>query len=80
MIKPVMNLDDVQFDDIEDNGSYTSSRGQVSDHIGARKLGYNLTVLPPGMGCARCSVPRTRSNTTIAILMVSPRRLVWAAR
>jgi len=47
-MKPYMNLDDVAFDDVEDNGYYTSSRGQISDHIGARKLGYNLTVLPPG--------------------------------
>ena len=48
MVKPIMNLDDVEFDDIEENGLYTSSRGQISDHIGARKLGYNLTVVPPG--------------------------------
>ncbi len=47
-MKPLMNLDQVEFDDIEDNGYYTSRRGQISDHIGARKLGYNLTVLPPG--------------------------------
>jgi uncharacterized cupin superfamily protein len=48
VVKPIMNLDDVVFDDVEVNGLYTSSRGQISDHIGARKLGYNLTVLPPG--------------------------------
>jgi len=48
MSKPIMNLDQVQFDDVEENGFYTSSRGQISDHIGARQLGYNLTVLPPG--------------------------------
>jgi uncharacterized cupin superfamily protein len=48
MTKPVMNLDAVEFDDIEDNGRYTSRRGQISDHIGAKKLGYNLTVVPPG--------------------------------
>jgi uncharacterized cupin superfamily protein len=47
-MKPVMNIDDVKFDDVEENGFYTSSRGQISDHIGAKKLGYNLTVLPPG--------------------------------
>jgi uncharacterized cupin superfamily protein len=47
-MKPLMNLDEVEFDDIEENGKYTSSRGQISDHIGAKKLGYNLTVLPPG--------------------------------
>ena len=48
MTKPFMNLDDVVFDDVEENGRYTSSRGQISDHIGAKNLGYNLTVLPPG--------------------------------
>jgi uncharacterized cupin superfamily protein len=47
-VKPIMNLDEVKFDDVEDNGRYTSSRGQISDHIGARQLGYNLTELPPG--------------------------------
>ena len=48
MVKPLMNLDEVVFDDIEENGYYTSQRGQISDLIGARQLGYNLTVLPPG--------------------------------
>lgn len=47
-MKPLMNLDEVAFDDVEENGFYTSRRGQISDHIGARNLGYNLTVLPPG--------------------------------
>jgi uncharacterized cupin superfamily protein len=47
-MKPLMNLDAVAFDDIEDNGLYTSRRGQISDLIGAKNLGYNLTELPPG--------------------------------
>ena len=47
-MKPIANLDEVQFDDIEDNGYYTSKRARFSDSIGARKLGYNLTELPPG--------------------------------
>jgi uncharacterized cupin superfamily protein len=47
-MKPIMNLDEVKLDDVEENGIYTSSRGQISDHIGAQKLGYNLTILPPG--------------------------------
>lgn len=48
MARPIMNLDEVKFDDVEENGRYTSSRGQISNHIGAKQLGYNLTVLPPG--------------------------------
>jgi uncharacterized cupin superfamily protein len=47
-MKPIMNLDEVVFDDVEDNGRYTSRRGTIGAHIGARHLGYNLTVLPPG--------------------------------
>jgi uncharacterized cupin superfamily protein len=47
-VKPIANLDEVEFTDIEENGYYTSKRAQFSDSIGARKLGYNLTVLPPG--------------------------------
>ena len=55
-MKPIMNLDEAQFDDVEENGYYTSKRASISDHIGARKLGYNLTVLPPGK--AQCPFQR----------------------
>ncbi len=48
MLKPILNLDEVEFDDVEENGLYTSKRSRISDHIGAKKLGYNLTILPPG--------------------------------
>ncbi len=48
MTKPFVNLAEVEFTDIEENGRYTSRRAQFSAGIGARKLGYNLTVLPPG--------------------------------
>lgn len=48
-MKPILNLDDiVEFDDVEENGIYTSKRALFSASIGARQLGYNLTVLPPG--------------------------------
>ncbi|RNJ62408.1 MAG: cupin domain-containing protein [Porphyrobacter sp. IPPAS B-1204] len=48
MASPVINLDTVTFDDIEDNGRYTSRRALFSEGIGARNLGYNLTIVPPG--------------------------------
>lgn len=48
MTKPLINLDDLNFDDIEENGCYTSKRALFSQKIGARQLGYNLTELPPG--------------------------------
>jgi uncharacterized cupin superfamily protein len=49
-MKPIVNLDDesLLFDDVEENGLYTSKRALFSAGIGAKKLGYNLTVLPPG--------------------------------
>lgn len=48
-MKPIFNLDEaVDFDDVEDNGRYCSKRALFSESIGARQLGYNLTVLPPG--------------------------------
>ncbi len=48
-MKPFLNLDEiVEFDDVEENGLFTSKRALFSAGIGARKLGYNLTVLPPG--------------------------------
>ncbi len=48
-MKPIINLDDITtFDDVEENGLYTSRRALFSATIGARQLGYNLTILPPG--------------------------------
>ena len=35
-------------DDVEENGFYTSRRATVGSRIGARLLGYNVSVLPPG--------------------------------
>ena len=32
-MKPIMNRDEVVFDDVEENGVHTSSRGQISDRI-----------------------------------------------
>lgn len=33
-----MNLDELKFNDVEENGYYTCRRAQIIDHIGARKL------------------------------------------
>lgn len=48
MPQPFVNLEDLEFNDIEENGYYTSRRALFSAGLGARKLGYNLTELPPG--------------------------------
>ena len=48
MVKPFLNLDEVTLDETEEHGFFTSAWVNVSDRIGARQLGYNLTELPPG--------------------------------
>ncbi|MGE3249360.1 MAG: cupin domain-containing protein [Hyphomonadaceae bacterium] len=67
MPKPIMNLDEAEFDDIEDNGLYTSKRASISPHIGARDLGYNLTVLPPGK--AQCPFHSHRAEEEMFFIL-----------
>lgn len=67
MPKPFVNLDDVEFTDVEENGYYTSRRAQFSADIGARKLGYNLTVLPPGK--AQCPFHSHRGEEEMFLIL-----------
>ena len=73
MLKPIANLDELEFTDIEDNGYYTSRRAQFSAGIGARKLGYNLTELPPGK--AQCPFHSHRPCSTCQGGVAASRRL-----
>ncbi|MEP7297849.1 MAG: cupin domain-containing protein [Burkholderiales bacterium] len=66
-MKPFVNLEDVEFTDIEENGYYTSRRAQFSAGIGARKLGYNLTVLPPGK--AQCPLHSHRNEEEMFFIL-----------
>ena len=67
MPKPFVNLDEVKFNDVEDNGYYTSKRAQFSAAIGARKLGYNLTELPPGK--AQCPFHSHRAEEEMFLIL-----------
>ena len=67
MSKPFVNLDEVKFNDVEDNGYYTSKRAQFSAAIGARKLGYNLTELPPGK--AQCPFHSHRAEEEMFLIL-----------
>jgi uncharacterized cupin superfamily protein len=49
MMKPVLNLDELTLISDPPTGKYQSCYAPVSSEIGAKKLGYNLTVLDPGM-------------------------------
>ena len=67
MLKPFANLDQLAFDDVEDNGYYTSKRARFSASIGARKLGYNLTELPPGK--AQCPFHAHRAEEEMFLIL-----------
>ena len=67
MPQPLMNLADAVFDDIEDNGFYTSRRASIAEHLGARQLGYNLTVLPPGK--AQCPFHNHRGEEEMFFIL-----------
>jgi uncharacterized cupin superfamily protein len=47
-MKPVINLDDLELETTPEEGPFQQSYGVISERIGARKLGYNLTICPPG--------------------------------
>lgn len=46
-MKPIINLDELEFQG-RDHGSFGTRHATVGDKIGAKKLGYNVTVVPPG--------------------------------
>jgi uncharacterized cupin superfamily protein len=46
-MKPVINLDELEFESQED-GPFQGRYGVIGERIGAQKLGYNLTICPPG--------------------------------
>lgn len=67
MWKPFVNLDEVEFDDVEDHGYFTSRRACFSESIGARQLGYNLTELPPGK--AQCPFHSHRAEEEMFLIL-----------
>jgi uncharacterized cupin superfamily protein len=67
MSKPFVNLDELEFDDVETNGFYTSRRACFSASLGARQLGYNLTELPPGK--AQCPFHSHRAEEEMFLIL-----------
>ena len=78
MPKPFVNLADVEFDDVEDNGYFTSRRALFSAAIGARKLGYNLTELPPGK--AQCPFHSHRAEEEMFLILEGEGELRFGER
>lgn len=77
MSKPFVNLEEVAFTDIEENGRYTSRRAQFSAGIGARKLGYNLNELPPGK--AQCPFHSHRAEEEMFLILEGEGELRYGA-
>jgi len=46
-MKPVINLDELELESHE-GGPFQGRFGVIGERIGAQKLGYNLTICPPG--------------------------------
>jgi len=46
-MKPTINLDELELETSED-GQYKQRYGVISNRVGAKQLGYNLTIVPPG--------------------------------
>ena len=48
MTKHILNIDEIEYQAWEHGDRFEAKLGGISSRIGAKKLGYNLTVLPPG--------------------------------
>lgn len=47
-MKPIINIDELDFGSHQHGESFEASGAQVSSRIGGSKLGYGVTVVPPG--------------------------------
>ena len=48
MTKPIINIDDLDYADWGNGDRFEARLGAIGTRIGARNLGYNLTILAPG--------------------------------
>ena len=48
MTRPILNIADLEFRENEHGDTFASRIGFIGLKIGAQKLGYNVTVVPPG--------------------------------
>ncbi len=46
-MKPVINLDELEFQ-TQTKGPFSARYGVIGSRIGAKKLGYSLSIVPPG--------------------------------
>ncbi len=45
---PVLNINEVEYEDWGDGGRFQAKLGPLAKPLGAQKLGYRMVILPPG--------------------------------
>jgi uncharacterized cupin superfamily protein len=53
MSEHILNIDDIEYHTWGNGDRFEAQMGRISSRIGAKKLGYNVTVLAPG----KCAFP-----------------------
>ena len=53
MTRPILNIADIEYRSWGRGEKFAARLGEIGRRIGAQKLGYNLTVIPPG----KCAFP-----------------------
>ena len=48
MDRPILNIADLEYDVYQHGDTFYSRMGEIGGKLGSLKLGYNLTVVPPG--------------------------------
>lgn len=59
MSKPIINIDELEYKTFGKGNRFQADRAQVSENIGAKKLGYSVIRLRPG------SVPGPITHITL---------------
>lgn len=47
-MKPIINVEDITEFKSHENGSFKAQYADVGSKLGAKELGYNITIIPPG--------------------------------
>jgi len=61
-----MNLDEVEYLELGNKKKFQCKLGPVGQKIGAKRLGYNVTVVPPG----KCAFPYHLHHTNEEMFMI----------
>ena len=67
MTRPILNIADVEYRDWGHGERFAAKLGDVAQRIGAQKLGYNVTVVPPGKISRHGAEPVHELRLTAAI-------------